>query len=183
MRRVLPICLPLVLLAACEASLLPPAGPDAAPGRVAASANLRAWFPPRAVVDTIEIDATDRLPLRAADLVAPDGTITHANDVNVAATPGSDNGQWQVGHLWDLPVASVSSLPGATPPPGLPDAAVSSQQRVLATVSTADVTLPDAVAYRRDWQHYRIRLTFGSSPGETETREIPAPELPASLVQ
>ena len=49
------------------------------------------------------------------------------------------------------------------------------RQQLLAIVSTAEITLPDPVAYRRDWQHYGVRLTFGTSPGEAETREIPAP--------
>jgi hypothetical protein len=48
----------------------------------------------------------------------------------------------------------------------------------LATVSTAEIALPDPVAYRRDWGKYRIRLNFGTPPGETETREIAAPEPP-----
>jgi hypothetical protein len=45
-------------------------------------------------------------------------------------------------------------------------------------VSTADIPLPDPVAYRRDWRKYRIRLTFGTLPGEIETHEIAAPEPP-----
>jgi hypothetical protein len=45
-------------------------------------------------------------------------------------------------------------------------------------VSTADIALPDPVAYRRDWARYRIRLVFGTAPGELETREIAAPEPP-----
>jgi hypothetical protein len=48
----------------------------------------------------------------------------------------------------------------------------------LATVSTAEIALPDPVAYRRDWTNYHIRLTFGTPPGDVETSEIAAPEPP-----
>ena len=57
-------------------------------------------------------------------------------------------------------------------------AALQGEQQLLATVSTAEIALPDPVAYRRDWRRYRIRLTFGTPPGEIETREIAAPEPP-----
>jgi hypothetical protein len=48
---------------------------------------------------------------------------------------------------------------------------------LLAVVSTASIPLPDPVAYRRDWQKYRIRLRFGDPP-QVETREIDAPAPP-----
>ena len=57
-------------------------------------------------------------------------------------------------------------------------AALQGQQQLLANVSTAEIALPDPVAYRRDWRRYRIRLTFGTPPGEVETRDIAAPEPP-----
>src|SRR5260370_4078510 len=57
-------------------------------------------------------------------------------------------------------------------------AASQSQQQLLATVSSADIPLPDPVAYRRDWTRYRVRLTFGTPPGEIETREFAAPQPP-----
>ena len=52
-----------ILLAACPDSGLPPVVTD----------QIRARFPPGGVVDVIEIDAVNRLPLRKAELVAPDG--------------------------------------------------------------------------------------------------------------
>jgi hypothetical protein len=45
--------------------------------------------------------------------------------------------------------------------------------------ANAEITLPDPVVYRRDWQHYKIRLTFGAS-GAPEIRELAAPAPPAS---
>jgi hypothetical protein len=32
--------------------------------------------------------------------------------------------------------------------------------------------------YRRDWQHYRIRLDFGTPPGAVETQDVAAPPPP-----
>src|SRR5262249_29378937 len=60
----------LVLLAGCGAeSGLPPLPSD----------QVRARFPPGGVVNSIEIDAVNRLPLRTAELVAPDGQATPAS--------------------------------------------------------------------------------------------------------
>ena len=42
----------------------------------------------------------------------------------------------------------------------------------------ASISLPDPVEYLRDWRSYRIRLSFGDPPGETETREVAGPEPP-----
>ena len=41
----------------------------------------------------------------------------------------------------------------------------------------AEITLPDPVVYRRDWQHYKIRLTFGGS-STPDIRELDAPQPP-----
>ena len=53
----------LVFLAACGDSGLPPLPTD----------QVRVRFPPGGVVDTIQVDAIDRLPLRSVELIAPDG--------------------------------------------------------------------------------------------------------------
>lgn len=172
MRRVLPFLLPLVLLAACEDGGGPPPGP---PGP---SAQLRAGFPSHGIADTIEVAAIERLPLRAAELVAPDGTVTAANYIDVAASPRFATGQWTAGDPWQNALSGNNAIAGLATQNAQAGAALQSQEQLLATVSTADIALPDPVAYRRDWAHYRIRLTFGTPPGDIETREIPAPEPP-----
>ena len=173
MRRVLPmllpLLLPLVLAAGCDGGGLPP-GPA---GPVGTAAQLRAGFPLRGLADTIEIDVVDRLPLRTAELVAPGGAVTPAGNIDVAASPRIASGQWTAGDPWRsalLGGGSALSMPDANA-----GAALHSEQQLLATVSTAEITLPDPVAYRRDWARYRIRLTFGTPPGDVETREIAAP--------
>jgi hypothetical protein len=167
MRRVLPVLLPLLLIAGCDSSDAPPP-----------IEQVRAGFPPRGLVDTIAIDTIDRLPLRAAELVAADGATTPARNIDVAASPTFATGQWVAGDPWRTALAGNAAL---TTPNALAGAALQGREQLLATVSTAEIALPDPVAYRRDWRKYRIRLTFGTPPAETETRVIAAPEPPPGL--
>ena len=169
MRRVLPVLLPLVLLTACEVGGALPSGP---------AEQVRVSFPKGSLVDTIEIDAIERLPLRAAELVSADGRATPANYIDVTASPTVATGQWVAGDPWQNALAGRGSANVLTMPNAQAGAALQGEQQLLATVSTADIALPDPVAYRRNWRQYRIRLTFGTPPGEIETREIAAPEPP-----
>jgi len=171
MRRVLPVLLPLLLIAGCDGGGLPP-GPS---GPVGASAQLRAGFPLRGLADTIVIDAIDRLPLRTAELVGPGGAVTPAGHIDVIASPRVATGQSVAGDPWRNALSGGGSAAALTLPVGNAGAALYGQQQLLATVSTAEIALPDPVAYRRDWARYRIRLTFGTPPGEIESREIAAP--------
>jgi hypothetical protein len=142
-------------------------------GPAVPTATLRAGF--GGLVDTIEVSAIELLPLRAAALVAPDGTLVPARDITVNANPRILTGQWSLSHPWDVAVNPANTL---TAPSGRADAALYSDQQLLATVSRADIPLPDPVAYRRDWRDWRIRLTFGTPPGELQTLVIAAPEPP-----
>ncbi|MGA8550040.1 MAG: hypothetical protein WB678_07360, partial [Stellaceae bacterium] len=72
----------------------------------------------------------------------------------------------------------VSSIGSNALSPGVVGGAPRTQTTLLAIVSSASIPLPDPVAYRRDWQKYRIRLHFGTPPDQVETREIPAPAPP-----
>ena len=49
--------------------------------------QVRARFPPGGVANAIEVDAVDRLPLRTAELVAPDGEATPASYLHVNPSP------------------------------------------------------------------------------------------------
>jgi len=163
MRRTLSL-LPLLLLAACEGS-----GPAPLPVD-----QVRASFPPHGITDVIVIDATDQLPLRAATLIAPDGSTIPADGIDVNARPHSQYGLAAAtdpthGGLGDVVQSGLPQIPS-----------VHSEGQLLTTISKASITLPDPVAYRRDWQRYRIRLDFGTPPGSVETQEILAPEPPAA---
>jgi hypothetical protein len=150
----------LSLLAACEGGPPPASLPLPA---------ISASFPPHGLADVILIDATDPLPLRRAELIAPNGKVTMADWIDVTPQPGFYGGQ----NTDDNPMhGDVGAL--TLPDPIAPG--IRSEGRLLTTISRAQISLPEPVAYRRDWQNCRIRLEFGTPPGRIERRQIPAPE-------
>jgi hypothetical protein len=169
MRKVLPVLF-LLSVAACTDVAAPPTAPVM---------RISAGFPPGKLVDTIQIRALDRLPLREAVLVAPNGSATPANYVAVDQAPQFETGQRMMTDPWQTSLLGQNgaNVPLA-PAHALSMAAYQGRETLLATASTAEIPLPDPVAYRRDWTHYRIRLTFGTPPDTLETREIAAPEPP-----
>jgi hypothetical protein len=167
----LAVLLPLVLIAGCEGAGAP------SPGPLGSTEELRVSFPKGGVADTIRVDTIERLPLRAAVLVAPDGTAVAASGIDVVDSPRFATGQWAAGDPWRNALAGGGAGAALLPHPDV-GAALQGQQQLLATVSTAEIALADPVAYRRDWRKYQIRLTFGTPPGETETRNLAAPEPP-----
>jgi len=152
--------LPLLLLAACEGG----SGPSPLPVE-----SVSASFPPHGLAEVILIDAVDPLPLRIAELIAPDGRVTMADAIDVTPQPGFAGGQNTGG---DPTGGGLTDL--TLPDPIAPG--IRSEGRLLITISKAQIPLPDPVAYRHDWQRYRIRLEFGTPPGRIETRQIAAPE-------
>jgi len=72
MRRVMLLLSALLALSACT-----PGG--SAPSPLAAPFELQVGFSPGGLADTISITALDRLPLHAAELIAPDGAAAPAN--------------------------------------------------------------------------------------------------------
>jgi hypothetical protein len=168
--RAIAYLLPLALLTACgggEEGLAP-----------LPNNQVLARFPPGGALDAIEIDAVDRLPLRSAELVAPDGEATPASYLHVNPSPSVTFYQRFV----DSPYAGNSfgvgnitaGAPFSTDLSGAPQGSA----RLLAMVSTASILLPDEIAYRRDWRSYRIFLSFGDLVGEVQRRVLPAPEPP-----
>src|SRR5271165_3043664 len=166
MRAVFAI-LTIVLLAACADGGLSPLPSD----------QVRVRFPAGGVVDVIEVDAVNRLPLRKAELIAPDGMATPASYLNVNPSPsitsyeGLPNGPYAGGDAF-----GVGNIASGVPLPAVTGGAPQQRAAFLAMVSSASILLPDPVEYRQDWRNYRIRLSFGDPPGEVETREVAAPE-------
>jgi hypothetical protein len=171
MHRLIPVLLLLIVLGACT-------GGGSVPATPGTTADLRVGFPSGGLADTIAVTAIDRLPLRAAALVAPDGTAVPADWINVDADPRVATGQWVAGNPWETSLTRSNPAATLTAQNAEANAALRGQVQLLATVSQAEIPLPDPVAYRRDWPKYRVRLTFGTSPGEIEAREIAAPEPP-----
>jgi hypothetical protein len=130
--------------------------------------QIRARFPPGGVVDVIEVDAINRLPLRSAELIAPDGQATSASYLNARPSPSVSYSQG----------FGVSNLPSGAPLSAEITGGPQGSAQLLAIVSTASFLLPDEIGYRRDWRSYRIFLSFGDLPSEVERRVLAAPEPP-----
>ena len=170
--RVIATFLIVGVLAACAYE----SGPPSLPGD-----QVRAYFPSGGIVDAIEVDATNRLPLRSAELVAPDGDATPASYVHVSSDPAVTYYQRffnspYVGSAMGVGNIAVGNSVTTDIGRGAPQGAI----RLLSMVSTASIPLPDEIAYRRDWRSYRIFLSFGDFSGEVERRVLPAPEPPSS---
>ena len=161
----------LLALGACTAG-------GGAPPPEAPPVGLQIGFSPGGLADTIAITALDRLPLHAAELVAPDGAAAPANFIDVNARPRASTGQWVANNPWETSFAGAGAAAALTTPNAEANAALRSQVQVLAVLSQAEIPLPDPIAYRRDWANYRVRLTFGTPPGELENRELAAPAPP-----
>src|SRR5262249_2801164 len=119
----------------------------------------------------------DRLPLRAAELVGPDGSTVKSDSINVASAPAVRTGQ-SVANLSETPLSGMSAAPVLTTTDALVNAALYGQVQLQARVSHADVALPGLVAYNRGGVNCRVRLSFGTPPAELATREVAAPEPP-----
>jgi hypothetical protein len=167
MRGVLTV-LTIILLAACADGGLPPLASD----------QIRVRFPAGGVVDIIEVDAVNRLPLRKAELIAVDGRATPASYLNVNPSPGVTSYQGLPNGPYAGDAFGVGNIAADMPSLALTGGAPQQRAAFLAMISTASIPLPDPVEYRRDWRSYRVRLSFGDAPGEVETREMDAPEPP-----
>jgi len=166
LNRVSASILTLALLAGCGVeSGLPPVTTD----------QVKARFPPGGVVNSIEIEAVNRLPLRTAELVAPEGQATAASYLHVNPSPSVAFNQRQI----DTPYwGNTAGMANPTPVPAIVAGAPQGDAQLLAMVSTASIPLPDEIEYRRDWRSYRIFLSFGDVAGEVERVVLPAPEPP-----
>ena len=168
MRKGLPFLF-MTVLAAC--------GGDFAPPPSAPVTQIRAGFPPGGLVDTIHIETVERLPLRQAVLVAPNGVAIPASSLNIVSAPEALGGQRAVSDPWQSALLGGDANGPLAPSHAQAMASVRSREQLLAIASNADIPLADPVAYRRDWTRYRLHLTFGTPPN-IENVELAAPELP-----
>jgi hypothetical protein len=167
--RAVACLLTLVLLAACADDSGQPSLP---------TDQVRVRFRPGGVVNAIEVDAINRLPLRSVELIAPDGEATPASYLNASPSPSVTYYQRFSNGPYAGNAFGVGNIASGMPFPGEIGGAPQGSAQLLATVSTASIPLPDEIEYRRDWRSYRIFLSFGDLPSEVERRVLPAPEPP-----
>jgi hypothetical protein len=168
MQRVLAI-LTIFLLVACADEGLPPLAGD----------QVHVRFPAGGVVDVIEVDAVNRLPLRRVELIAPDGLATPASYLNVDSSPSVTSYQGLPNRPYPGDTFGVGNIVAGVPLSAPTGGASQQRAAFFVMVSSASIPLPDPVEYRRDWQSYRIRLSFGDPPGEIQTQEVDAPQPPS----
>ena len=165
MRRLLLILPSMFCLASCV---------DAPPPTPLPGPHVTIGFPPGSVVNVIKIEVVDNQPLRAAALVMPDGKVIPASGLDVQRNVQNNSGQYAADGVWhNAPLADSSpTLPNVNS-----NATYLSRDTLLLMTANAEIALPDPVLYRRDWQHYKIRLTFGGSSAP-DIRELAAPAPP-----
>lgn len=155
----------LLMLAACSGPGLPSLP----------TAQSEALFVKHGVADHIEIRALNRLPLREAKLTAPNGAQTDAEDIVVSPATRLGESALLGSSMVSPGSYGVASIP---PAPATIGGAPQGAGVLLLMLSTGSITLPDPVAYRRDWRRYRIRLRFGDRPGSVRRQVIAAPRPP-----
>ncbi len=112
-----------------------------------------------ALSDVIVVNARDRLPLRSAVLVAPDGERAPAYSLDVTASP-----------VIEPPPGEQILM--ATP--GAPRVVT----RLNMVISTALIRLPDANRYAKNWRDSRVELQFGDPGSGERTVTLNAPKPP-----
>ena len=112
-----------------------------------------------ALSDVIVVNVTDRLPLRSAALVAPEGERVPAYSLDVSSSP-------VVAPSQEAAIFMAS--------PGVPRQVT--RNGVMS--STALIQLPDPTRYAQGWRDWRVELRIGD-PGDAGRDVIlPAPKPP-----
>jgi hypothetical protein len=135
-----------------------------------------ARFLPGNEVTVIEVTVNDRQPLRAAELVGPDGTTIPAEslDVNQAAANQPP--------LIRPPITGIGPGGMALPIGGIGNFAPPGSETVNSSQirSIAQIRIDEPLTYRRDWRLWQIRLRIGDPP-RVNVLTLPAPRPPAAL--
>lgn len=127
--------------------------------------------------DRIEVTVEDPQPVETAELVAPDGTLTAAYQIDRSkvtervydAAPSVGVGVF----------GGSSGGIGTSVGIGFPIFGGSSAPRDAVIDSRALIQVPDMAEYRRRWQDYRVRVHLGTNEANRRVMEIPAPRPPA----
>ncbi|HWK45573.1 MAG TPA: hypothetical protein VNT30_12690 [Stellaceae bacterium] len=144
-----------------------PVDPNAAPG----FNQVVARFVSGQDVDVIEVRSLDPAPMRAADLVAADGTRMPAESIDVEASPTRTT---------PFDPTGIGGIPTFNSAIGMQPIAPGQPQRVTTLVgqnaSAALIRPDDPASYRRSWRtaHLEIRLGDGAS-ARIVTLPAPAP--------
>jgi hypothetical protein len=117
--------------------------------------------------DVIQVIVHNEQPVRGIQLVAPDGTVTHATSINTdrLIEPSGSSVGVGIGGFGFGRGGGFGSSVGV----GLP---VGGGGRPVDTVTSASIQV--APAYRADWQHYHIEVLVGE-PSKIISLAAPQP--------
>lgn len=129
--------------------------------------------------DLITVTVSDPLPAKAARLVAPDGTLTEAlaidTERNLSREDNSLRPRIGVGAVGGSGGGGISTGIGI----GFPLFGASESRTYSVTESRITFRLPDAAAYRRDWQRYAIAVDLDDGVNRRTFQMLPpAPPSP-----
>lgn len=135
----------------------------------------------------VQVTVTDRLPLRGAELVAPNGTAEAARSINTErlarsyAAPG-------YGPTVGVGVGGFSGSSGRSgfgtglglgfPLGGFGSGPATESELAAQVVSNAFIPVADAEAYRASWRQWRVRLSLGAAGVDERVVEVEAPPPP-----
>jgi len=123
--------------------------------------TMTARFVTGGLANVIVVDTVDRLPLRQAVLVSPDGERVPAYSIDVDPRP------------------ATAQIPGEATLLATPGAPRRSAW-INTMASTALILLPDPVQYAKNWRNSRIELKFGDPGGELSEATLAAPAAQSS---
>lgn len=147
----------LTLALACSLPLIAACADEDAPWSGPPTESATARFD--ALSDVIVVNVTDRLPLRSAVLVAPDGERVPAYSLDVSSSPV---------------VAPPQEAAIFMASPGVPRQVT----RIGVMSSTALIQLPDATRYAQGWRDWRVELRIGDPGDSGRDVALPAPKPP-----
>ena len=146
-----------VLALACALPLVTACADEGAPWGGPPSESATARFD--ALSDVIVVNVTDRLPLRSAALVAPEGARVPAYSLDVSSSP-------VVAPSQEAAIFMAS--------PGVPRQVT----RIGVMSSTALIQLPDPTRYAQGWRDWRVELRIGDPGDGGRDVTLPAPKPP-----
>lgn len=128
-----------------------------------------------ASADQIEVTVKDRQPVETAELVAPDGAVTEAHQIDRNKTV--ERGYEPAPSVGVGVFGGSSGRIGTSVGIGFPLFGSSASAEPVID-SRVLIRVPDMAAYRQRWPDYRLRLRLGTTDTNRRVMEIPAPRPP-----
>lgn len=128
--------------------------------------------------DIVEVRVTDEQPVEVAELVGPDGRVYVAHQILRDRLVEERGGVVpNVGIGVGVAGGSRSRI-GTSIGLGFPLGGFGGGADEAEVLSRARIRVDDMVAYRADWQDWKVRIQFGTPEAGLRFMEVPAPAPP-----